>query len=80
MSLDFIKISYLDTLNQMSDLGPGIDPHIPMYLDPSNDVVLIPVYYHIAFKVEPLTLTRLMRGDEEPFVPTYHVIYIFWSQ
>ena len=78
--LDFFKLSYLDILNQMSDLGPGINPHMPMFLEPFKDVVLILLNFHVAFKVELLTFTRVMRGDKEPFGLTHHVIHIIWSQ
>ena len=80
MSLDCVELTYLDTLNQMTYLGPRINPHMHMLLEPSNDVVLILFYFHVAFKVEPLTFTRVMHGDEEPLVLTRHVIYIIWSQ
>ena len=39
LSLDYVKFSYLNTLNQMSDLGPGINTHMPMFLEPFKDVV-----------------------------------------
>ena len=80
LGLDCVKLSYLDTLNQMSDLGPGINPHMPMLLDPFKDLVLILLNFHVAFKVEPLTLTRVMRVYKEPFGLTHHVIHIIWSQ
>ena len=80
LSLDCIKLSYLDTLNQMSDLGPGINPHMPMYLEPFNDVVLILLYSHVAFKVGPLTFTIVIHDNEDPFGLTLHVIYIIWYQ
>ena len=64
----------------MSDLGPGINPHIPMFLDPFKDVVLILFYFHVSFKVEPLTFSRVMCGDKEPFGLTRNDIYIIWSQ
>ena len=76
MILDCVKLSYLDTLNQMSDLGPGINTHMLMFLEPFKDVVLILFYFHVAFKVEPLMFIRLMCGNEEPFGLTCHVIYI----
>ena len=65
---------------QMSDLGPGINPHMPMFLETFKDVVLILLNFHVALKVEPLTFTRLMHGNEEPFGLTCHVIHIIWSQ
>ena len=80
MSLDFFKLSYLDTLNKMSDLGPGINPHMLMLLEPFKDVVLILLNFHVVFKVEPLTFTRVMSGGEETFNLTCHVIHIIWSQ
>ena len=80
MSIDCVKLSYLDTLNQMSDLGPGINPHMPVFLEPFNDAVLILLNFGLAFKVEPLTFTRLMRGEEEPLGLPRHVIHIIWSQ
>ena len=80
MSLECVKLSYLDTLIQISDLGPGINPHMPMLLQPLKDVVMILLYFHVAFKFEPLTFTKVMRGDEESFGLTCHVIYIIWSQ
>ena len=64
----------------MSDLGPGINPYVPMFLEPFKDVVLILLNSHVAFKVEPLTFTRLMHGNEEPYGFTCHLIYIIWSQ
>ena len=80
MILDCVNLSYLDTLNQMSDLVYGIDTHMFMFLDPFKDMVLILLYFHVVFKVEPLPFTRVMRGDEDPFSLTCHVIYIIWSQ
>ena len=80
LSLDCIKLIYLDTLNQLSELLPGINPHMPMFLDPFKDVVLILLNFHVAFKVEPLTFTRVIRGDEDTFGLTCHVIHIIWSQ
>ena len=80
LSFEFVKLIYLDTLNKMSDLGPGINPHMPMFLDPFKDVVQILLNFHVAFKVELLKLTRLMRGDKEPFGLTCHVIHIIRSQ
>ena len=80
MVLECVKLSHLDTLNHMSDLGPGINPHTPMLLDTLKDVVLILLNFNVAFKVEPLTFTRVMRGVEEPFGFTRHVIHIIWSQ
>ena len=78
--LDCVKLSYLDTLNQMSDFGPGINPHMPMFLEPFNDVVLILLNFHVAFKVKPLTFTRVMCGNKEPVGLTRHVVQIIWSQ
>ena len=78
--LDCFKLSYLDNLNQMSDLEPGIDPHMPILIQSFKDVVLILFYFHVAFKVEPLTFTRLIRGDKDPFVLTHYIIYIIWTQ
>ena len=80
MSLDCVKLSYLDTLNHIYDLVPGIDPHVPIFLDAFKDVVLIPLYFHVSFKVEPLKFTRLIRVGEEPFGLTRHVFYIIWYQ
>ena len=80
LSPNCVKLSYLDTLNQMSDVGPGINTHMPMLLEPFKDVVLILLYLHVAFKVEPLMFNILMCGDEEPFRLSLHVIYILWSQ
>ena len=68
MSLNCVKLSYLGTLNKMSDLGPGINPRMPMLLDPFKDVVLILLNVHVAFKVEPLTFNRVMRGDKDPYL------------
>ena len=78
--LECVKLMYLDTQIQMSDLGPGINTHIPMLLDNFKDVVLILLNFHVAFKVEPLTFTRLMCGDEDPFILNHYVIYIICSQ
>ena len=80
MSLDCVKLSYLDTLNQMSDLGPGINTQTPMLLDPFKDVVLILLNFHVELKVEAITFTRVMRGNEERFGLARHVIRIIWSQ
>ena len=80
LSLEYVKLSYIDTLNQMYDLGPEINPHMPIFLEPFKDVVLILLNFHVAFKVEPLTFTRLMHGNEEPFGLTCRVIHIIWSQ
>ena len=74
LSLDCVKLSYIDTLNQMSDLGPRIDPHMPILLEPLKDVVLILLNFCLAFKAEPLTLTRLMCDEKETFGITYHVV------
>ena len=41
LSLDCDKASYLDTMNQMCDLEPGINPHMSMFLEPFKGVVLI---------------------------------------
>ena len=41
LRLDYVKLSYLDTLNKIYDLGPRIDPHISMFLDSFKNVVLI---------------------------------------
>ena len=67
LSLDCVKLSYLVNPNQISGLWTGINPHMPMFLDPYNDVVLILFNFHVAFKIEPLTFTRLMRGYKESF-------------
>ena len=80
MSLDCVKLSYLDTLNQMSELGPRINPKTPMLIETFKDMVLTLLNFHVVFKVEPLTFTRVMRGDEDPFGLTHHVIHIIWSQ
>ena len=80
LSLDCVKPSYLDTLIQMSNLGSGINPHMHTLLDPFKDVVLILLYFYVAFKAEPLTFTILMRGEEEPLWLTRHDIYIIWSK
>ena len=80
LSLDCVILGYLDTLNQMSDLVPGTNPHMPMYLEPFNDVVLILLYSHVAFKVGPLTFTIVIHDNEDPFGLTLHVIYIIWYQ
>ena len=64
----------------MFDLGPGINIHITMFLEPFKEVVMILLNFHIAFKVEPLTFTRVMLVNKEPFDLTRHVIYIIWSQ
>ena len=40
MIIDCVKLSYLDTLNQMYDLVPRINPRMPMFLDPIKYVVL----------------------------------------
>ena len=64
----------------MFDLGPGINPHMPMLLEPFKDVVLILLDFHVAFKVELLTFTRVMRVDEDPIGLTSYVIHIIWSQ
>ena len=53
---------------------------MPMSLEPFKDVVLIHFYFHVVFKVEPLTFTRVIHGNEEPFDITRHVINIIWSQ
>ena len=76
LSLDCVKLIYLDTLNQISDLGLEINARIPMFLEPFKDVVLITLNFHVAFKVEPFTFTRVIRGSEEPFSLTCHVIHI----
>ena len=76
--LDCVKLSYIDTLNQISDLGSWINPHMTMFLDPLNYVALILLYFHVAFKFEPLTFTRVMCGDEESLSRTRQVIYIIW--
>ena len=67
LSLDCVKPSYLDNLNEMSDLGAGIDPLMTMFLETLEDVVLILLYFHLEFKVEPNTFTRVMCGNKEPF-------------
>ena len=54
LRLDCVKIIYLDTLNPIYDLGPRINPHMPMLLDPFKDMVLILLYFHVAFKVDRL--------------------------
>ena len=64
----------------MSDLGPGINAHIPILLDPFKYVVLILLYFYVAFKVEPITFIKVMHGDEDPFGLTCHVIYIIRPQ
>ena len=64
----------------MYDLGPGINPQMPMLLEPFKYVVLIFLNFYIAFKVEPLTFTRVMHGDKETFSLTRHVIHIIWYQ
>ena len=51
-----------------------------MLLDPFKYLVLIFLNFYVAFKVEPLTFTRIMCGNEEPFSLTHHVIHIIWSQ
>ena len=51
-----------------------------MLLDPFKDVVLIILYFHVALKFDPLTFTRVMLGDEDPFGLTSHVVYIIWYQ
>ena len=51
MSLDCVKLSYLDTLNQITDLGAGINPHMPMLLYPFKDVVMSLFYFRLALKV-----------------------------
>ena len=71
-------MSYLDTFNKMSDLVPGINPHMPILLEPFKDVVLILLNFYVAFKVEPFTFTRVMHDDKEPFGLTCHVIHIIW--
>ena len=53
---------------------------MPMFLETFKDVLPILLNSHVAFKVEPLTFTRVMRGDEDPFCLTRHVIHIIWSQ
>ena len=80
MSLDCVKLIYIDTLNRMSDLGPNINPHMPMLLDPFMDLVLILLYFHVVFKVELLTFTIVMCGNKEPLGLTHHVFYIILSQ
>ena len=80
LSLDCVKLSYLDTLNQMSDLVPRTNTHMPMFLENFKDVVLIILNFHVALKIETLTFTSLMRGNEEPFSFTRHVIHIIWYQ
>ena len=74
MSLDCFNLIYIDNLNQMSDLVPGIDPHMITLLEPFKDMVQIISYFHVAFKVEPLTFIRVMCGNEGPFGLTCHVI------
>ena len=78
--LDCVKPSYIDTLNQMSVSGPRINPHMTMFHDTFKYVVLILLYFHVAFKVQQHTFTRGMRGNKEPFGLTCHVVYIIWSQ
>ena len=80
MILDRVKLSYLDTPNKIYKLVPWINIHMTMLLETFKDVVLILLYFHVAFKVEPLKFTRLMRGNEEPFGLPHHVIYIIWHQ
>ena len=80
MSLDYVNLSYLDYLNQMSDLGPIINTHMPMLLESFKDVVMILLYFHVVFEVELLTFTRAIRGEKEPCGLTRHVIYIIWSK
>ena len=80
LSLDCVKLSYLETQNKISYVGPGIDPHMPILLDPFKDVVLIVLYFHVAFKVELLTFTRVMRCDKDPLDLNPRVIYIIWYQ
>ena len=80
LSLDCVILGYLDTLNQMSDLGPGSNHHMPMFRKPFKNVALILLYFYVVFKVEPLTFTRVMCCDKEPFGLTRHVIYIIWYQ
>ena len=53
---------------------------MPMFLEPFKDVVMILLYFRVAFKVEPLMLTRVIFGNKEPFGLTCHVIHIIWSQ
>ena len=79
-SLDCVKLIYLDTLNQRIDLRPGTNPHMPMYIEPLKDVVLILLNFHVMFKVEPLKFTRVMRDNRETFGLTHHVIYIICYQ
>ena len=64
----------------MSDLGLGINPKMPMFFDPFKDVVLIPLNFHAALKIEPLMFTRVIRSDEKPLGLTRHIIHIIWSQ
>ena len=80
LSLECVKLIYLDNLNQMSDLEPRINPHMPMFLETFKDMVLILLNFHVAFKVEPLTFNRVMCDYEDPFFITCHVIQIIWSQ
>ena len=53
---------------------------MPMFIETFKYVVLTLLYFNVAFKADPLTFTRLMCGDEEPFGLTCHIIYIIWSQ
>ena len=53
---------------------------MPMFLDPFKDMMLILLNFHVVFKYEPITFTRIICDDEETFGLTRHVIYINWSQ
>ena len=54
LSLDCVKLRYLDTLNQMSEMGPIINPHVPMFLDTFKDVVLILLNFQVTLKLNRL--------------------------
>ena len=51
MRIDCITLSYLDNLNQMSDLGPSINPHMPMLLETFKDVMTLLLYFNVEFKI-----------------------------
>ena len=80
LSLDYVKLNYFDILNQISYLVTRINPHMPMLLAPFKDVVLILLNFHVVFKIETLTFTRVIRGDKESLGLTFHVIHIIWYQ